>query len=73
MATPAARAMFNATQQAPVPVGTFKITLPSGKTISFTGFPKKYAISETQNKEIITADIDYRQNGPSAVVQPTGS
>lgn len=61
---PACVAMLNATRIAPVPVGTFLITLPSGATISVPGFPKKYAIDEASNEEVVMANIDYRATGP---------
>lgn len=69
---PGCVAMQAAVQSAPVPTGTFLITMPvSGSTISFVGFPKGYEIDETDNKEIITATISYRQNGPTTVTPPT--
>ena len=49
--------------QAPVPSGTFLITMPSGATLSFPGFPKGYQIDEIQNKEVITATIPFRRTG----------
>jgi hypothetical protein len=64
-------AIQTACSTAPVPLGVFLITLPSGATISFPGFPKKYAIGEIQNKEIVPADIDFRQTGPATYTEPT--
>lgn len=68
---PGCAAMAAACATAPVPLGTFLITLASGGMISFAGFPKKYAISEIANEEILTADVDYRQN--SAWIYTAGS
>lgn len=53
-----------AVRVAPVPFGVFLITLPSLATISFTGFPKGYAIGEVTNEETITAEIPYRCTTP---------
>jgi hypothetical protein len=63
-------AMQAACRVAPVPLGVFLITLPSGATISIPGFPKKYAVGEVQNKEIVMADVDYRQTAPMTYTPP---
>jgi hypothetical protein len=63
-------AMQAAVATAPVPTGVFLITFPSGGTISCPGFPKGYAIGETTNEEIITADIAFRQTGVATYTPP---
>jgi hypothetical protein len=60
---PGCLAMQSACSQAPVPTGVFLITLPSSATLSFPGYPKKYAIDELSNKDVIMAEIDYRKTG----------
>jgi hypothetical protein len=67
---PACVAMQSACMSAPTPSGVFLITLPSGATLSIPGFPKKYAINETQREEIITADVDFRQIAPATYTPP---
>lgn len=66
-------ALMSATRQAPVPTGVFLITFPSAATLSFPGFPKKYAIAETANEELITADVDFRATGPATYTPPPTS
>lgn len=63
-------AMQAAVRVAPVPLGTFLITLPSGATLSVPGFPKGYSIQELGNEEIITAEIPYRATGPTTYTAP---
>lgn len=60
---PGCVAMQTACAVAPVPMGVFLITLPSGATLSFPGFPKGYKVDEISNEEIITAEVDYRRTG----------
>jgi hypothetical protein len=67
---PGCLAMQQAVAQAPVPTGTFVITLLNTATFTFTGFPKKYEIDEITNPEIVTAEIDVRRNSTISYMAP---
>lgn len=68
---PGCVALQTAVAVAPIPSFNFLLTLMSGATLAWTGYPKKYAIDEIENEGIVMAEVDYRQN-TVAIYTPAG-